>query len=214
MIADLKRDSHLMGSHMIANLACRPKPSDTLMCRVWNASITKISPKSFGASAVVHDANAEYKAFGIGGKQFSIQFNEKGVLGLQVEDGQPPLTPFTLNIFRLIANQFNIGLIPNTPHFMRWENSTVGECNAHNQVSRQSVHTSNLRYGSVVADMTIVPGDQFPRLSNDTVVEVTKSTDPANCRRQAVYGFATRYIYGIVLRDVINKLVSHLQSIM
>lgn len=203
----------LLGTRVEGKLKCRPhlEDSTSLICRTEDTKLIRIHPIGFYNSGFEIYKNESFAQFGISRDHFQIKFNKEGIESYILEDSKRPSEVFVADMIRLIANQLSIGVDWEKQryetNFQKMENFTIGQCETEFTISRMPLEESISRRKIKYKYFSTFPDKQF-NFSEDEKLIIEKKRNIDNCPRKKEYFFGTRYIYGIVLRDVYNDLVS------
>lgn len=207
MITMLEQDKgQPLGTGVYLQLKCRPRVPDILRCHIVDPKLTRLKPRAYDIDRAEPDPADNLRTMNIIKVPFEIKFNERGIDSYIVEETDPPLRSWSLNMAKLIANQLSIGTDLSDEmksNYRAIENFTIGECDTIFQVTRQP--TEEIKKEDVTA-FELVPLEKLGKFVDESI-EVVKKRNIQDCLRCVDVFFGTRYNLGLVLRDVLTKLV-------
>lgn len=210
MIAAMNTDNGAtLGTRVSGELKCRPNDLNLLICRTEDTKIIRTHPNGFNTSGIEVPRNESYSPYGLGHDLFQVNFNNDGIESYSLESANDEASKWIIDMIRFITNQLSIGFVlderRNDEQFKKLENFTIGECETEFKISRRKdVNNSN-------KGAKFIPTFSQSKFIFDPLdeIEIEKRRNIQNCPRHKEYFFGTRYIKGIVLKDVYNKLVSY-----
>lgn len=209
MITSLDSDNGTFyGTTVDLSLKCRPREPDTLRCQLIDSKIIRLRPQCFDIYQDEKDKNDNYRDINLIKDPFEINFNKNGINSYTFDNNNShPIAIWTVNMARLIANQFNFGGDLSDEMKMKfhgWENFTVGECEVDFIVKRKPLDEEiSVRKSKFL--LTSLEG--LGQYRNE-IITVSKKRNLNNCLRHAEPFFGTRYTLGLILRDVSTDLVN------
>ncbi|XP_043475543.1 uncharacterized protein LOC122507091 [Leptopilina heterotoma] len=215
MIAAMNTDNGAtLGTRVSGELKCRPNDTNLLICRTEDTKIIRTHPNGFNTSGIEIPRNESYSPYGLGHDLFQVKFNNEGIESYSLESANDEASKWIIDMIRFITNQLSIGFVlddrRNDEQFKKLENFTVGECETEFKISRRKDVNNNSNNNNNNKGPKIIPiFDQTKFIFGPfDEIEIEKRRNIQNCPRHKEYFFGTRYIKGIVLKDVYNKLMS------
>lgn len=204
MITSLEQDEGSpLGTGVYIDLKCRPREPDILRCQLVNSTITRLKPLSFSVDDAEPSSNDTHRYFNILKSPFEIKFNEKGIESFITERKYSPV-PWSINEIRLITSQMSMGvdLSDSNPASKAMENFTIGECEVDFKITLDPI-AEEKKPGNFELSLL----GKLAESSGQTIT-VTKRRNVKECIRCIQPFFGSRYTLGLVLRDVLTKLVN------
>ncbi|CAL7936600.1 unnamed protein product [Xylocopa violacea] len=185
-------------SMIASELKCRPRGSDTLLCRFVNGRIVRPDPEDDRCSNArgfvpIRDRFVDEEPF-------EIRFNSKGIENLVVPRSIPR---WRLDMIRVIVGQLNVGfeLESGQDRFVTMENSNIGYCEVEVKVSRAGYGRGNgmARDG----DYEIVFELERPGIVplNRAALRIEKVRQPKSCPNRKVYFFGNHEDFSLGNRN-------------
>ncbi|XP_054000441.1 uncharacterized protein LOC128887944 [Hylaeus anthracinus] len=200
-ISDLAtREDSLAGSSLITSLKCRPREPYRLHCRYENTKLTKLAPKGINIESAIPPEDAVYEDFCFGNTSFEIKFDDEGIDHYRFENDEVRIPPYRRNLYRIVANQLNIGSkFGEIEEIKKLDNTTVGECTVDYKVTK-----SKLDKQSADAEFLFT----WPiNMRIETALKIEKEVRLDECIPHPVYFFGPR-ADDVVPTGSIEKLIS------
>lgn len=190
-----------------SKLICQPKQTDKLSCHFRDSTASSFLSKIPDPRVPAHPISPTRPqvAYEMKDDQFELEFTEKGLQGLIVNEN---IQPRELDMKRVIVDQLNMGTVPSIrtrEDFGPMENFTLGECTTGLIINRFGLVPDLQRKRNYVLESTA-------ELQDGQVVVIRKSRQLNVCTHKTPYFFGSAESYREV-GDFTSEVTSSENSI-